>query len=50
MVAHVLAVIDSRRDETGDPRLGASIEKEILDHELRELEENTAKHFGGSER
>lgn len=42
MYAYVLAVIDRKRGETGDPRLGAGIEKHILDQELRVLEENIA--------
>jgi hypothetical protein len=34
----VLEVIDRRRAATGDPNVGASVERLILDRELRELE------------
>jgi hypothetical protein len=34
----VLDVIDQRRLATGDPHIGAAVERLILDRELRELE------------
>ena len=34
----VLQLIDLRRAQTGDPTLGTSIEKQIVDRELVELE------------
>ena len=34
----LLGVIDRRREESESPGLGASIEREIVDRELRELE------------
>jgi len=44
----VIQLLDFRRAQTGDPELGAAIEKQILDHELADLEKcslsgNTAK-------
>ncbi len=34
----VLELIDRRRAETGDNRVGSAVERRILDRELRELE------------
>ena len=34
----LLALIQVRREETGDPNLGSNIERQLVDRELRELE------------
>jgi hypothetical protein len=34
----VLAVIDARRHQTGDPSVGEALERHVVDRELRELE------------
>ena len=36
--ARVLAVIDARRHQTGDPSVGEALERHVVDRELRELE------------
>jgi hypothetical protein len=45
----LLAVIDRRRSETGDPALGSSIEKMILDSQVRELEQDIMDDPGAFE-
>ena len=41
--AKVLEIIDRRRVETGDPRLGSAIERVIIDQCLAELEKDISK-------
>ena len=48
--ARVMAVIERRRTETGDPRLGAGIERFILTRELNELTEEILMDPGAMER
>jgi len=48
--ARVMAVIERRRAETGDPRLGAGIERFILKRELSELTEEILMDPGAMER
>jgi hypothetical protein len=48
--ARVMAVIERRRAETGDPRLGAGIERFILNRELSELTEEILMDPGAMER
>jgi hypothetical protein len=45
-----MAVIERRRAETGDPRLGAGIERFILNRELSELTEEILMDPGAMER
>jgi hypothetical protein len=45
----VMAVIGRRRAETGDPRLGAGIERFILNRELNELTEEILMDPGAME-
>jgi hypothetical protein len=46
----LLAVIDSKRTETGDPGLGSSIERAILDIQFRELEQDILEDPGAFEK
>ena len=48
--ARVMAVIERRRAETSDPRLGAGIERFILNRELSELTEEILMDPGAMER
>jgi hypothetical protein len=45
----LLAVIDRRRSETGDPLLGSNIERLILDCQIQELERDIAQDPGAFE-
>lgn len=45
----ILAIIDRRRRETGDPCLGSAIERLILDTQFRELEQDIFDHPGAIE-
>ncbi len=47
--AELLSLIDRRRSETGDPSLGASIERAILDLQVRELEHDIFEDPGALE-
>jgi hypothetical protein len=38
--AALLAIIDRSREDTGDPNLGANIERIVIDRVIRELEED----------
>jgi hypothetical protein len=38
--AALLAIIDRSRQDTGDPNLGANIERMVIDRVIRELEED----------
>jgi hypothetical protein len=38
----ILAMIDRRRADTGDPNVGMAAEKQVLDLELRDLERAVA--------
>jgi hypothetical protein len=45
----VLALIEKKRAETGDPLLGASIESVIVEGEFRELESEILENPGAIE-
>jgi len=45
----ILAIIDRRRRETGDPGLGSAIERMILDSQFRELEQDIFERPGAIE-
>ena len=45
----LLAVIDRRRVESGDPNLGSAIEKAILDSQIKELEQDIFEDPGAFE-
>jgi hypothetical protein len=45
----LLALIDRRRTETGDPFLGSAIEKVLIDTQLRELEADILEDPGAFE-
>jgi hypothetical protein len=45
----VLALIEEKREETGDSSLGASIEKAVLDLQVRELEADILNDPGAFE-
>jgi hypothetical protein len=45
----LLALIDRRRAETGDPLLGSAIERVILDTQIRELEQDILENPGAME-
>ena len=45
----VLALIDQRRTETGDPELGANIERMILDEDMRDLDRDILSNPGALE-
>jgi hypothetical protein len=45
----VLALIEQKRAETGDPSLGASIERIVLDMQIRELEADIMEDPGAFE-
>ena len=36
----ILALIDAKRQESGDPFLGSAIERVVLDSQVRELEQD----------
>jgi len=42
----ILAIIDRKRKETGDSRLGSGIERMILDTQIRELEQDIFENPG----
>jgi len=44
--AFILATIDFRRRMEGDPGVGSSIERMIIDRELRELEDEISRDPG----
>ena len=45
----LLALIDRRRAETGDPLLGSAVEKVLIDSHLRELEADILEDPGAFE-
>jgi hypothetical protein len=45
----LLALIDRRREETGEPLLGSAIERVILDTQIRELEQDIFENPGAME-
>jgi len=45
----VLALIEQKREETGDPSLGESIEEVVLDLQMRELEAEILENPGAFE-
>lgn len=45
----VLALIEQKRAETGDPSLGASIERAVLDTQFRDLEADIMEDPGAFE-
>ena len=45
----VLALIEQKRTETGDPSLGAAIERVILDSQFQELEGEIMENPGAFE-
>jgi hypothetical protein len=45
----ILALIDRRRAEVGDPFLGSEIESFVLDNQFRELEDEIFKNPGAIE-
>jgi hypothetical protein len=45
----LLSLIERRRIETGDPHLGSSIERVILDSQLEELERDILENPGAFE-
>jgi len=45
----ILAIIDRKRKETGDPCLGSGIERMILDTQIRELEQDIFENPGAFE-
>jgi hypothetical protein len=45
----VLALIEQRRRETGDPELGAAIERAVLDAQIQELEAEILENPGAFE-
>ncbi len=45
----LLALIDRRREETGEPLLGSAIERAILDIQFRELEQDIYEDPGAFE-
>jgi len=45
----VLALIEQKRAQTGDPSLGASIEEVVLDLQMRELEAEILENPGAFE-
>jgi hypothetical protein len=49
MYAEILSVIDVRRQATGAPMLGASVEKFIIDAQFSELENDILENPGAFE-
>jgi hypothetical protein len=49
MCEEILAVIDETRRQTGDPTLGAAIERVVLDIQFRELEDDIFDNPGAIE-
>ena len=45
----ILELIDRKRTETGDPSLGSSIERLVLDAQVRELEQDIFEDPGAFE-
>ena len=45
----VLALIEQRRAETGDPSLGSAIEKVVIETQMRELESEILEDPGAFE-
>jgi hypothetical protein len=45
----LLALIDRKRGETGDPHLGSAIERAIIDAQFRELEQDIFEDPGAIE-
>ena len=45
----IMALIDRRREETGDPYLGSAIERVVLDNQFRELEQDIFDNPGAIE-
>jgi hypothetical protein len=45
----ILAVIERRRAETGDPALGAAIERVVIDSQFREIEDEILENPGAIE-
>jgi hypothetical protein len=45
----ILELIDSKRQATGDPFLGATIERVVLDSQFRELEDDIFEDPGAIE-
>lgn len=46
----VLTLIDRKREESGDPNLGAAIERELLDKHIREIEADILEDPGALEK
>jgi hypothetical protein len=42
----ILMLIEQKRAETGDPLLGASIERFVVDSQFKELEDEILEHPG----
>jgi hypothetical protein len=49
MCEAILALIDTKRRECGDPSLGAAIERVVLDSQFRELEDDIFEDPGAIE-
>jgi hypothetical protein len=49
MCEEILSLIDARREKTGDPLLGAAIERFILQNHFRDLEEDIFQNPGAIE-
>jgi hypothetical protein len=49
VAAELLALIDSRREQAGDPHLGAGMEHAVIHSHLREIEEDILNDPGAME-
>ena len=45
----ILSLIERKREETGDPSLGCSIERGVLDSQFGELEQESSENPGAIE-
>ena len=49
LAAEILALIDRKRAEAGDPNLGSAIERVLLDAQIREIEQDIFEDPGAIE-
>lgn len=49
LFAAILALIESKRSDTGDPELASAVERAVIDSQFRELEDEILKDPGAIE-
>ena len=49
LFAAILALIESKRSDTGDPELASTVERAVIDSQFRELEDEILKDPGAIE-